>query len=147
MTTGSLNHRAAISDPALVFEALDMALTHVIRRLAAPSTVLQTSQRELIERHLVAQLAADARFAVPGADFLRLLATLHGNAVITQLIDEILTLHCQPPIPSVGARLQRRLFDAILSNQPDDAVAIFRQGCLDFEQDQPQDETDSGSKA
>jgi hypothetical protein len=59
----------------------------------------------------------------------------------------MLALHRRHPMPSVGAGLQRRLLDAILSHQPDDAVAIFRQGCLDFEQNLSQGEADGDPRA
>jgi DNA-binding GntR family transcriptional regulator len=142
MTAEPLNHSVdlcPLQDADLVFEALDMAVTHVIGRLADPAATLQASQREMIEQHIRMQSDAELegdRFAIRllGGDFLVLLAVIHGNAVFTQLIDKMLTLYQHHLMPPTHAGAQRRLLDAILDHRCDDAVAIFRQSSLDFEQ-------------
>jgi DNA-binding GntR family transcriptional regulator len=121
-------HSAAVpsKDAALIFEALDMALTHVVHRLADPSASLGTDRCERVERHIEAQATADGDAGASqrlAADFLRLLAGLYGNKVLTGLVDEMLRL--QPLHPRPRAGLQRRLLDAIEGRRPDDAVEIL----------------------
>jgi DNA-binding GntR family transcriptional regulator len=133
-------------DTAIAFEALETAAAHVISRLADPATTLQASQREMIEQHIEAQSAAEAshdRLATQllSADFLVLLAAIHGNPIITELIDRMLIrqalslmTHHQYPMPQEHAGFQRRLLDAILDHQPDQAQALFHERSRDITQ-------------
>jgi DNA-binding GntR family transcriptional regulator len=127
-------------DTISVFEALDMVLSYVIERLADPaSTVIQAEQRELIELHIQTQTLADAgddriKSHLLGSDFLVLLAVFHGIPTITEFLDRMLMrlvlslMHYrQYPVMLEHAGFQRRLADAILNRNRDQAVDIARE--------------------
>jgi hypothetical protein len=90
-------------------ETLDMVASYIIRRLADPSTVIETDQRELLERCVRERLSE--------GDFIRLLALAYGNPFITEFVDQAL-LRCPHPAPPAHAEFQRRLLGAVLSHQP-----------------------------
>jgi DNA-binding GntR family transcriptional regulator len=139
-------------DTAGAIEALGVALTHVVNRLADPATVLQPNQRALIEQHIQAQSAAEANgdrltAQLLAFEFLVLLAAIHGNPIITDLIDRMqlrlalgLMVHHRYPMPLEHTGFQRRLRDAILNHQPDQATAILHELSKSIKQDLPANE-------
>jgi DNA-binding GntR family transcriptional regulator len=125
-------------DIPVVFETLAMTLTYVIRALASPSNTIGKAHRDLLEQHLKAQAAADEardliRSQLLGCDFLILLAAIHGNPVITDLVAKmlmrqalIITVYRDYLLPPERAAFQRAMIDAILEHRAEDAVASFK---------------------
>jgi DNA-binding GntR family transcriptional regulator len=122
-----------------VFETIGVAMSHVIRALAASDQGISAEQRQLIQQHARAQAEAEAAedhvaSRMLGMEFMILLAAIHGVASLTDLISRMMVLQTlslkqygkfPPPFPRV--EFHSKLMKAIYAHQTDEAVRIFEE--------------------
>jgi DNA-binding GntR family transcriptional regulator len=114
------------------FDALDMAIIHVIRGLSASSRQTFGGQSRLLGQHLKYTADDPLEVHLLESELLILLAVAHGATLITELVTRAvvlrtlsLKLYGDFPPPPWGAASRCRLVDAIFLNRPDEAVNEF----------------------
>lgn len=126
------------------YEAMLMSMVHIVSKLSEADFKLTAHDRDLIERHIAAQAEAEERgdFAASrllSAEYSILLALIHGNTILTDLISNLAarltmaTVLYQVPLshpPRVS--LQKNILNQILAQDQAGVVATIENAFASF---------------